>query len=69
MHSRDWLWHAALERAYQVPVTQGVMAGAPKPGAVEAAPAVQAVFHIEPAGTTVSRHRPGGTWQEVEAVQ
>jgi uncharacterized protein YbcC (UPF0753/DUF2309 family) len=24
------------------------------------------LFHIEPAGTTVSRYRPGGAWQEVK---
>jgi uncharacterized protein YbcC (UPF0753/DUF2309 family) len=27
------------------------------------------LFHIEPAGATVSRYRPGGTWQEVKAAQ
>ena len=27
------------------------------------------LFHIEPAGTTVSRYRPGGTWHEVQPVQ
>jgi len=26
------------------------------------------LFHIEPAGTTVSRYRPGGAWHEVKAV-
>jgi len=26
------------------------------------------LFHIEPSGTTVSRYRPGGSWQEVEAT-
>ena len=46
-HSRDWLWQLALERAYQAPVAQALMAGAPKPGAVEATPAVQAVFCID----------------------
>ena len=45
--SRDWLWHLALERAYQAPVAKALMAGAPKPGAVEATPAVQAVFCID----------------------
>ena len=25
------------------------------------------LFHIEPAGTTVSRYRPGGTWIRVES--
>ena len=45
----DWLWHAALERAYQAPLALALMAGAPKPGAVAAAatPAVQAVFCID----------------------
>jgi len=45
--SRDWLWHVALERAYQAPVAKALMAGAPKHGAVEATPAVQAVFCID----------------------
>jgi len=45
--SRDWLWHVALERAYQAPVAKQLMAGAPKPGAVETTPAVQAVFCID----------------------
>ncbi|HYN58340.1 MAG TPA: DUF2309 domain-containing protein [Rubrivivax sp.] len=45
--SRDWLWHLALERAYQAPVAKQLMAGAPKPGAVETTPAVQAVFCID----------------------
>jgi hypothetical protein len=45
--SRDWLWHAALERAYQEPVAQGLMNGAPMPGPVETTPAVQAVFCID----------------------
>jgi uncharacterized protein YbcC (UPF0753/DUF2309 family) len=45
--SRDWLWHVALERAYQAPVAKGLMAGAPQPGAVETTPAVQAVFCID----------------------
>ncbi|MBK7424244.1 MAG: hypothetical protein IPJ48_14835 [Propionivibrio sp.] len=27
------------------------------------------LFHIEPAGTTVSRYRPGGTWHAVKAGQ
>jgi len=26
------------------------------------------LFHIEPAGTAVSRYRPGGAWQDVEAT-
>ncbi|MBL8415504.1 MAG: DUF2309 domain-containing protein [Propionivibrio sp.] len=26
------------------------------------------LFHIEPAGTTVSRYRPGGAWQEVKSA-
>jgi uncharacterized protein YbcC (UPF0753/DUF2309 family) len=45
--SRDWLWHAALEHAYQGPVTKGLMAGTPKPDDVETTPAVQAVFCID----------------------
>jgi uncharacterized protein YbcC (UPF0753/DUF2309 family) len=45
--SGDWLWHLALEHAYQAPVAAGLMAGAPTPGAVEEAPAVQAVFCID----------------------
>ena len=45
--SRDWLWHAALERAYQAPLAKALMAGAPQPGAVETTPAVQAVFCID----------------------
>ncbi len=45
--SRDWLWHLALEHAYQAPVAAGLMAGAPAPGVVEATPAVQAVFCID----------------------
>jgi len=45
--SRDWLWHVALEHAYQGPVAQGLMKGAPKPGAAESTPAVQAVFCID----------------------
>ena len=47
LQSRAWLWHAALERAYQAPLAQALMAGAPKPEAVQAAPAVQAVFCID----------------------
>jgi hypothetical protein len=27
------------------------------------------LFHIEPAGTMVSKYQPGGTWQEVKAAQ
>ena len=45
--SRDWLWHLALERAYQAPVAKALVAGAPKPCAVETTPAVQAVFCID----------------------
>ena len=45
--SRDWLWHAALEHAYQGPVTKGLMTGAPTPDDVETTPAVQAVFCID----------------------
>ena len=45
--SRDWLWHAALEHAYQSPVTKGLMTGIPKPDEVETTPAVQAVFCID----------------------
>ena len=45
--SRDWLWHLALERAYQAPVAKALMAGAPKPDAVATTPAVQAVFCID----------------------
>jgi uncharacterized protein YbcC (UPF0753/DUF2309 family) len=45
---RDWLWHAALERAYQGPVARGLMAGAPKAHATQPpSPAVQAVFCID----------------------
>jgi uncharacterized protein len=47
VQSRDWLWQLALERAYQAPLVKGLMAGAPKPGAVETRPAVQAVFCID----------------------
>lgn len=45
--SQDWLWQLALEHAYQAPLATGLTAGAPAPGAVEAAPAVQAVFCID----------------------
>ncbi len=45
--SRDWVWHAALERAYQAPVAKALMAGAPKRGVVPLTPAVQAVFCID----------------------
>ena len=45
--SRDWLWHLALERAYQAPVAKALMAGAPNPDAVATTPAVQAVFCID----------------------
>ena len=44
---RDWLWQVALERAYQAPVTRALMTGAPSLAAVEATPAVQAVFCID----------------------
>ncbi len=43
----DWLWHLALEHAYQAPVAAGLMAGAPRPGPAEDAPAVQAIFCID----------------------
>lgn len=48
----DWLWQAALERSYQAPLCQGLMA-APTPAANAtdcagaATPAVQAVFCID----------------------
>jgi hypothetical protein len=51
LQGRDWLWQIALERAYQRPVAQGLMAGAPATaaaaGAADATPAVQAVFCID----------------------
>ena len=47
VQSRAWLWHAALERAYQAPLAQALMAGAPQPDMVPAMPAVQAVFCID----------------------
>ena len=37
--SHDWLWHAALERAYQAPLLHALMAGAPRPAAAAAASA------------------------------
>jgi uncharacterized protein YbcC (UPF0753/DUF2309 family) len=43
----DWLWHLALEHAYQTPVAAGLMAGAPAPGVADEVPAVQAVFCID----------------------
>ncbi len=45
--SCDWLWQAALEHAYQGPVTKGLMAGVPEPHALEPKLAVQAVFCID----------------------
>jgi len=42
----DWLWQAALERSYQAPLCQGLMA-APAGPAEAALPAVQAVFCID----------------------
>ena len=42
----DWLWQAALERSYQVPLCRGLIK-APVPPADAAAPAVQAVFCID----------------------
>jgi len=54
--SRDWLWHAALEHAYQGPVTKGLMAGTPKPHDVETTPAVQAVFCIDVRSEVLRRH-------------
>jgi uncharacterized protein YbcC (UPF0753/DUF2309 family) len=48
IQERDWLWHVAMERAYQGPVARGLMAGAPKAdGKQETTPAVQAVFCID----------------------
>ena len=47
VQSHDWLWQLALERAHQAPLAKALMAGAPKPGAVETTPAVQAVFCID----------------------
>lgn len=45
--NHDWLWHLALEHAYQAPVAAGLMAGAPVPDTVTETPAVQAVFCID----------------------
>jgi uncharacterized protein len=42
----DWLWQAALERSYQVPLCRSLMA-APPPAAAAQPPAVQAVFCID----------------------
>jgi len=68
LQSRAWLWHAALERAYQAPLAQALMAGAPKPEAVQAAPAVQAVFCIDVRSEVYRRALEAGSTNQVQTL-
>lgn len=66
--SRDWLWQAALEHAYQGPVTRGLMAGAPEPHAVELTPAVQAVFCIDVRSEVYRRALEAASTDQVQTM-
>ncbi len=66
--SRDWVWQVALERAYQAPLSKALMAGAPKPGAAETTPAVQAVFCIDVRSETYRRALEASSANQVQTM-